>query len=64
MIDRILKDRRYVVATKLNREELDALTRLANAERLPIAQIMRRLIWIEAQRLPNSQQTPHEVSHA
>lgn len=41
--------RRYVVATKLNREEKAALQQLAQAERLPYAQLMRRLIWKAAE---------------
>jgi len=49
--------RRFVVQTKLNRAELEALHRLSDAERLPAAQVMRRLIWREAQNLPPAQTT-------
>jgi len=41
--------RRYTVAVKLNREEREALRRLVVAERLPAAQVVRRLIWQAAQ---------------
>ena len=43
--------RRFTVATKLNREELDALRRLSTAERLAAAQVVRRLIWQAAQQV-------------
>jgi hypothetical protein len=49
--------RRFVVQTKLNSAELEALHRLSDAERLPAAQVVRRLIWREAQQLPPEQQT-------
>jgi len=41
--------RRYTVAAKLNREERDALRQLVQSERLPAAQIVRRLIWKAAE---------------
>jgi len=44
-----LDPRRFTVATKLNREELQALQRLTEQERLPAAQILRRLIWRAAE---------------
>jgi len=51
-------DRRFVVTTKLDNEELAALRRLAQNERLPVAQVMRRLIWREAQTLQPMPATP------
>jgi hypothetical protein len=48
---RMSDERRFVVTTKLNRAELEALRRLSDVERLPYAQVMRRLIWREAQHL-------------
>ena len=37
--------RRFTFAVKLNREERDALRALSRAERLPMSQVVRRLIW-------------------
>lgn len=37
--------RRFPVQLKLNKEERDALLRLAKHERLAMAQLVRRLIW-------------------
>lgn len=37
--------RRFTLVVKLNREERDALRRLAARERLASAQVVRRLIW-------------------
>ena len=50
--NRIPDYRRFTVAVKLNGEELDALRRLTYAERLPAAQVVRRLIWDAAQHAP------------
>jgi hypothetical protein len=52
--------RRFSVVVKLNREELDALKRLTEAERLPAAQVVRRLIWNAA----NGQPTPQRAEVA
>lgn len=41
--------RRFTIAVRLSREERQALKQLAHAERLPMAQVLRRLIWQAAQ---------------
>lgn len=48
--------RRFTVAVKLNGEELEALKRLTEAERLPAAQVVRRLIWSAAQTVYRSEE--------
>ena len=47
--------RRFTVQVKPNSEERAALKRLAESERLPVAQVLRRLVWREAQKLPQLQ---------
>ncbi len=42
-------DRRFTLAVKLSAEEREALRKLVRAERLPAAQVVRRLIWHAAQ---------------
>lgn len=50
--------RRFTVAVKLNRAELAALDRVGSIEHLPRSQVVRRLIWREAQHI-----TQPEVRH-
>lgn len=50
--------RRFTVAVKINQEEREALLRLAQSERLPVAQVIRRLIWRAAKSKDSS---PQEV---
>ena len=58
MLEGVPDYRRFVVAVKLNGEEKAALRKLARAERLPMAQVVRRLIWQAAQEMAR------EVRHA
>ena len=56
MVKRELPDyRRFTVAVKLNRAELAALDRVSDTERLPRAQVVRRLIWQAAQQVNTAQ---------
>jgi hypothetical protein len=45
MLTQVPDYRRFTVAVKLNREEREALRCLVETERLPAAQVVRRLIW-------------------
>lgn len=55
------RDRRFVVAVKLNYAEREALRRLSEAERLPMAQCVRRLIWLAAQEKDSREERDRDV---
>ena len=55
--------RSFSVAVKLNRQELEALKRLAESEHLPAVQVIRRLIWQAAPK-EESKAKPLQVRHA